>query len=378
MKDFIVTKGTFVRSLEDTKKISFHYFFVLLFLCVFAVIKNGIIPYFAGQVAFNGLLFPILFILTSVITSLLVDLVFQFLMKVNTRPNYLESINMGILLALVLPMYTPLLIVALGAFCAVCSKYLMNKFFKRQILTPVLIGWGIIMAAYLFHLIPPIDYLNPIEVDLGTPLSRVPVLSNLGSYDYLVKPYGSLLDFLIGLVPGGMGTTSILLCITGFIYLTYHKVMKWRIPVVTIATVFVTTMMIGGFSGLDIWYPTFQICSGALIFGSIFLAANHSTSPVTPIGQILYGLFLGCFIVILRFFTPLVDGALVAMLFMPLLRGIFDYFGAIARFNFNRSIIPFVVAWLMILFIGCFLGIHYQRQMNLSNVTYNISVKGIS
>ena len=360
MKEFIVKKGPFVKTDQNTRKISFQVFFVLLFLCVFAIIKNGAIPYFSGKVEVNGLLFPILFILTGVITSTLTDLICQFIFKVNTSPNYFESINCGILLSLILPMYTPLWVLVLGSAVMIGSKYLMTKFFQKEILNPVLIGWGLIMAAYLFKLIPAIDYLNPLEVDLGTPLGNVEQLTSLGSYHELVKPYGSFLHFLIGFVPGGMGTTSIFLCLVAFGYLTFYQVIKWRIPVVTVATVFTITMLIGGFSGLSIWYPTFQVCSGALIFGSIFIASYYGTSPVTPLGQTLYGLFLGCFIVILRFFTPLVDGALVAMLFMPLLKDFFDYIGAVARFNFNRSIIAFLIAWLMILFLGCFLGLHYQ------------------
>ena len=121
-------------------------------------------------------------------------------------------------------------------------------------------------------------------------------------------------------------------------------------------------MMIGGVSGFSIWYPLFHVCSGALVFGSLFLASDSNSSPVTPIGQILYGLFLGILIVTLRFFTPLVDGSLVAMLLMPILKDFFDYIGATSRFYFNRSIIAFVVAWSLILFLGLFLGIHFKKE----------------
>lgn len=362
MKEFIVTKGTFTKTDQNASKVALYYCFVLVFFIIFAIVKNGLVLYIQKEVSLSVLFFPILFILTALITALLFDLIYQQIFKITKKASYIESINIGILLALILPMDTPLYMVVLGVFVAITFKYLLLKIKRPIFLTPTLVGWAIIMAAYLFHLLPEIDYLNPLEVDLGTPLGRLSGLTTLGSYSYLIKPYGSLFDFFIGLIPGGLGTTCIILCIAAFIYLTYNRVLKWRIPLVTIATVFFTTMMIGGVSGFSIWYPLFHVCSGALVFGSLFLASDSNSSPVTPIGQILYGLFLGILIVTLRFFTPLVDGSLVAMLLMPILKDFFDYIGATSRFYFNRSIIAFVVAWSLILFLGLFLGIHFKKE----------------
>lgn len=370
MKEFVVRKGTFVKTEQNASKVALYHCFVLVFFIIFAIVKNGLVLYIQKEVALSVLLFPILFILTALITALLSDLIYQQIFKLSKRANYIESINIGILLVLILPMYTPLYMVVLGVVVSITFKYMMLKIKRPIYLTPTLVGWAVIMAAYLFHLLPTIDYLNPLEVDLGTPLGRLSGLTTLGSYSYLVKPYGSLFDFLIGLVPGGLGTTCIILCIAAFIYLTYNRVLKWRIPLVTIATVFFTTMMIGGVSGFTVWYPLFHICSGALIFGSIFLAGDFNSSPVTPIGQILYGLFLGILIVALRFFTPLVDGSLVAMLMIPVIKNFCDYIGATSRFYFNRSIIVFVVAWLLILFLGLFLGIHYKNIDQKIEISY--------
>ncbi len=43
------------------------------------------------------------------------------------------------------------------------------------------------------------------------------------TYDKLVAPFGSLLNFFFGNIPGAIGETSSLLCIVSFIYLTYIK-----------------------------------------------------------------------------------------------------------------------------------------------------------
>ena len=72
-------------------------------------------------------------------------------------------------------------------------------------------------------------YLNPYEVDVvssATPLTNMTASGYLVIYDNLVKPYGSLFNFLFGNIPGAIGETCSLLCIIAFIYLTYKKIIK--------------------------------------------------------------------------------------------------------------------------------------------------------
>lgn len=362
MKEFQVGTGTYVITEKNNQKRSIQLFCLLCILILFSVIKNGLLPYLSKQVGLSGLFFPILFVLSGMIMTLLVDLICHQLLEPNKKINYFHSLNLGIIYTLILPLYTPLLFVVLGAGVVIIFEYLMRKLFGKIYLPPVLIGWIFIMGLHLLSFIPTLDYLNPLEVELGTPLGMASTISDLGNYHTVVKPYGSLFDFILGFVPGGVGTTSILLCMMIAIYLTIKKEWKWRIPLVTIATVFGMTFMIGEFSHLSLWYPLFQICSGSLVFGSIFIAAYDETSPVTPIGQVLYGLFLGVLIVILRYMTPLTDGALAAMLIIPVFNSVFDYIGAIARFHFTKSVVAFLIAWFLILLFACFIGIQNMKQ----------------
>lgn len=361
MKEFQVDTGTFVVSEKNNQKRSIQLFILLCILVLFALIKNGLFPYLEHKVELSGLFFPILFVLSGMIMSLLVDLILHQLLEPNKKINYFHSLNLGMLYTLILPLYTPLLFVVLGSAIVICSNYLMNKLCKKVYISPVLIGWAFIMGLHLLSIIPTLDYFNPLEVELGTPLGVASSMVDLGSYQAMVSPYGSLLDFFLGFVPGGVGSTSILLCFLLAIYMSVKRELKWRIPLVTISTVFGITFMIGEFSHMGIWYPIFEVCSGALVFGSIFLASYDEVSPVTPIGQVLYGLFLGIFIVFLRYVTPLTDGSLVAMLILPILNPVFDYIGAISRFNFTKSVLSFLLAWFLILLLGCMIGIEYMK-----------------
>lgn len=361
-KEFQQEKGTYLVSENNTKKLSTYFFFALIFFALFAVMKNGLLPYLDQKTGISGICYPALFLSCSTITALLTELVVRQVLKIKTEINYFRSLNIGLLLGLLLPMYTPLWLVVVASIMSILFSALSKKVWNRNIVPPVLIGWFVVMACQLLHIIPTLDYFNPSEVGLGLPLDKLAGLSNLGDYATLVTPYGSLLDFLIGLVPGAMGVTSILLGMIAYGFLTAKKVIKWRIPIVMIGTVFIITYMIGEFNHLSIWYPIFHVCSGMLVFGSIFIAADTDSSPVTPIGQILYALTLGVIIVALRYFTPLIDATILGIFVVSFMTMIFDYIGAVARFNFNKAIIPFLIIWVLILFLGVFLGIHYLEQ----------------
>lgn len=364
-KDFKQEKGTYIISENNTTKLATYFFFALIFLALFAIMKNGLLPYLDRKTDFGGLCYPLLFLLTSSITTLLTTLLVRQIRKETTELQYVKSLNLGLLLGLILPLYTPLWVVVLAGIMTILCSTISKKLWNRNIIPPVLVGWFFVMGLSFLHIIPALDYLNPSEIGLGLPLDK---LEGLGTYHQLVRPYGSLLDFFIGLIPGAMGVTSILLCIIAYGFLTAKGVIKWRIPLVTVATVFIITYMIGEFNHLGLWYPVFHTCTGMLVFGSIFLASTPENSPTTPIGQLLYALTLGVIIVALRYFTPLTDATMFGILIVSIIGGLFDYIGAIARFNFNKSVIPFLILWIMILFLGVFLGIHYLDQTKEKDV----------
>lgn len=368
-KEFKQEKGTYIISENSTNKLATYFFFALIFLALFAIMKNGLLPYLDHKTDFGGLCYPLLFLLTSSITTLLTTLLVREIRKEMTELQYVKSLNLGLLLGLILPLYTPLWVVVIAGIITILFSMISKKIWNHNMIPPVLVGWFFVMALAFFHIIPSLDYLNPSEVGLGLPLDK---LEGLGTYHKLVRPYGSLLDFFIGLVPGSVGVTSILLCIIAYGFLTVKGVIKWRIPLVTIGTVFIITYMIGEFNHLGLWYPIFHVCSGMLVFGSIFLASTPENSPTTPIGQLLYALTLGVIIVALRYFTPLMDATMLGILIVSIMSGLFDYIGAIARFNFNKSIIPFLILWILILFLGVFLGVRYLEQSKEQNVRQKI------
>lgn len=350
--------GPFLKSDNKTSKIMMHLLIALMPIIIFAVYKNGYIPYSHNKTSFIGMLYPLLFILVGAITSFLTEVAYALITKKNVK-EYIKgsySIFPGLFLSLVLPLNTPISVLIVGAFVATFIGKLVFGGFGKNIFNPALIGYIFVFAAYS-SVFTTNAYLNAYEMDTissATPLTNAQVVDGIGTYNTLVKPYGTLGNFFLGLIPGSVGEVSSLLCLLALVYLSFTKVIKWRIPVFYMGTVFVMTLIVGRISGQGFYYPLFHLLSGGLMFGAVFMATDPVTSPVTSIGQILYGIFLGILTVVLRFNG--VEGVATSILIMNMLVFVLDKVGAKSRFNLYKSLYWFVAVWLLVIVLGVYLA----------------------
>lgn len=373
--------GPFIKDKNTTKKMMNHLLIALTPIIIFSIIKNGVIPYKKGYTDLLGLFYPLIFIGISTITTFIFETLFKLIRTKNIKESLKNtySIFPGLFLGLILPINTPIAILILGALVSSIIAKMLFGGFGKNIFNPALVGRLFIISIFASTIMSKGGYLNPYELDAvtqSTPLTNASTITGIGTYETLVKPYGRLLNIFIGNIPGAIGETSALLCILALIYLTYFKVIKWKIPVTYILTVFAMTYVIGGINDQGIWYPLFQIFSGGLMFGAVFMATDPVTSPVTPIGQILYGIFLGILTVIFRYLTPFPEGVLTSILTMNMLVMILDKIGSIGRFNFKIALIPFIIAWLLI--IGLSLGISIKLNNTEIDPNFNIISKEIN
>ena len=373
--------GPFIKDKNTTKKMMNHLLIALTPIIIFSIIKNGVIPYKKGYTNLIGLFYPLIFIGISTITTFIFETLFKLIrtkdIKESLKNTY--SIFPGLFLGLILPINTPITILILGSLVSSIIAKMLFGGFGKNIFNPALVGRLFIISIFASTIMSKGGYLNPYELDAvtqSTPLTNASTITGIGTYETLVKPYGRLLNIFIGNIPGAIGETSALLCILALIYLTYFKVIKWKIPVTYILTVFAMTYVIGGINDQGIWYPLFQIFSGGLMFGAVFMATDPVTSPVTPIGQILYGIFLGILTVTFRYLTPFPEGVLTSILTMNMLVMILDKIGSIGRFNFKIALIPFIIAWLLI--IGLSLGISIKLNNTETDPNFNIISKEIN
>lgn len=333
--------GNYLKSNNTTNKIMNNFIIALIPIIIYSFYKNGIM---ACKNNFNiyTLFKPLIMLIVSIITSYLTEYIWFRIKEKNKNTKYLIKNSHGIIpaimLTLILPINTPITVLILGSIFASFIGKLIYGGIGKNIFNPALIGRLFIITAYSSLIMNAGGYLNDYEKTIdaisgATPLTNFDNLKYLGTYDTVVKPYGGLLNFFIGNIPGAIGETSALLCIIGFIYLIVKKSVKWRIPIYYILTVFTMTTIIGLLNGMGLWYPMLQILSGGLFFGAIFMATDPVTSPITDYGQKIYGLLLGLLTVTLRYLTPYPEGVLTSILVMNLFVPIINKISINVRFS---------------------------------------------
>lgn len=364
MKAFVLKDGPFIKSQVKARHLSLYLLIALIPLVLFAWVKNGIYPYLHQNMTFQEMCLPIILIVSAVMTGIITHYLIQKIKKekMNTY-QWLNILNISFIFSLLLPIQTPIYFVVIASFvmtvlesCEPLKKYI----------NPIVIGILLILLGNILFLQGNIYYNTYEQKQLVDTTSEAMITNNqLSGYQVLVQPYGRILDFILGSVPGGLGTTCSILLIFAFLYLCYKKAIKWEITITYILTVFGISAFIGLFSKFGYWYPIYQVISGGLLFGAIFLATDPMSTPTTTAGKVLYGLCLGIITTILRYFVGCNESVLISIFLMSLFSIKLDDIGSIARFHFEKSIPIFICIWICILALGIFIGTKYQVEQGI-------------
>lgn len=375
-------KGPFLRNKDNTSKIMARLMVALIPIILFAIYKNGYLPYKEGYVNIFGLFYPLVFIITGCITSFLTELIYYLIRGLKDEEltkKILKSYSLfpGLFLSLVLPINTPIVILILGTIFGVVIGKLLYGGFGNNVFNPALIGYLFITVCYGSVISTGYSELlkGMNSITSATPLTNIAIINGVGTYDLLVKPYGSLLSFLFGMIPGSIGETCKILIILSFIYLSVRGVVKFRITLFYVLTVFGITSIIAGINNVGLWYPLFQILSGGLIFGAVFMSTDPVTSPVTRNGQILYGICLGILTVVFRYLTAAPEGVMMAILTMNMLVFIIDKIGNLSNFKARYLTISISVLIIIVMLLSYNISLSYKNIDTTKDENYNIISK---
>ena len=149
-------------------------------------------------------------------------------------------------------------------------------------------------------------------------------------------PEESILDMFLGNCPGSIGELSALALLIGGVYLVARKVISARIPVAYLATVAVITLIFHKTDAPLAWMA-YSLFSGGVMLGAIFMATDYATSPVTPVGQVVYGIGCGVLTVIFRYFGLFPEGVTYAILLMNALVWFIDRHTALRQFGRKKG-----------------------------------------
>lgn len=230
----------------------------------------------------------------------------------------------GILLAFNVPSNLPLIILFIGALAAIGVGKMTFGGLGKNIFNPALVGRVILLISFPVQmtswpkLIVSASQLTDV-ITGPTPLAIVKegiakgeVVSNILTQNNL----NNYLDFATGQMGGSVGEISAIALILGGIFLLLRRIISWHIPVAFIGSAAL-------FSGI-LWMinpelyvdPAFHILTGGLMLGAIFMATDMTTSPMSNIGKLIFGVGCGSLTILIRVFGVYPEGVSFAILIM--------------------------------------------------------------
>lgn len=238
----------------------------------------------------------------------------------------------GVLLAMCLPASAPYWVPVLGgAFAIILVKQFYGGLGKN-FMNPALAG-RMLLATFpmLMTTWPqPLHRLALWGVDAvstATPMSYL--------HDGTLPPQ-TLRQLLLGMHGGSMGEVSSFMLLLGGCYLVLRRVISLRIPLSYLGTVAVIALLFPGGDGGAVAWAWAQVLSGGLLLGAFFLATDPATSPVTPRGQVMFGVGCGLLTMLLRYHSSYPEGVGWAILTMNCSVWLLDRAGMPRRFGAGR------------------------------------------
>lgn len=287
-------------------------------------------PALVGSVYFFGFR-ALLVTLISVAGCVFFEWLYDRIMKLPSKIYDLSAMVTGVLLAFVCPVTIPYWVILVGdAFAMILVKQLFGGI-GRNFVNPALAA-----RAFLFSW--PVLMTNWTAPGFENSVSLKPVVDSVSTATPLAAMHGgqlpihSLKDLFLGNVGGCLGETSVALLLLGLVYLLIRRVITLRIPLSYIGTVAVIALLFP--QGNDrLQWCAYQLCSGGLMLGAIFMATDYVTSPVTRLGQVVFGMGCGALTMVIRYFGGYPEGVSYAILVMNCCVVLLDRIGRPKKFG---------------------------------------------
>ena len=251
----------------------------------------------------------------SVASCVLLEyLITRYMLKKACTVGDMSAVVTGILLALNLPSTTPWWIVLIGAVVAIGVAKMTFGGLGQNVFNPALVGRVFLLVSFPAQMTDwtrPQGFIGSVDALSGaTPLglAKEGGVAAVESLDYM--------DMLFLNIGGSAGELSAIALIVGFISLLARRVIKPYITLSIIATVAIFSGIFWAINPAEYTDPVFNILTGGLLLGSIFMATDYVTSPMSNVGGIIFGVGIGIITMLIRYFGAYPEGVSFAILIM--------------------------------------------------------------
>lgn len=284
-----VSSAPHVRAKDTTSRIMLYVIIAMLPTTLFGIYNFG----------FRALLL----IAATVASCVASEWVYNKIAHKEQTVGDLSAVVTGMILALNLPVNLPVWEAIVGGVFAIIIVKMLFGGLGQNFMNPALGARCFLLIAFAKDMT---NYVTDTYTG-ATPLAAMRAGEAVNT-----------MDLLIGTTAGTIGETSVIALIIGAIFMILMGVIDLRIPASYIVT-FAVFMFLFGAQPFDVNYLTAQLCAGGLMFGAFFMATDYVTSPITPRGQILFGISCGIFTGIFRCFGANAEGVSFAIILSNIL-----------------------------------------------------------
>lgn len=315
-----------LREGRDVERIMLHVCYALVPVSLYGVYKYGL----------NTLALLLVSVLSCLLTEHLISRTItskKHGKAESSLRDYSATIT-GLLLGLTLPPGFPLWMAAVGGVVSmIVGKWAFGGL-GFNLFNPALVGRVFLQAAFPVAITTwhpafvPDRFTGFIGSVLTLPFLK-PVWDGVSGATPLglmkfERQFTEPLSLFLGQTNGAIGEVPIPLVVAGGLYLALRKMLDWRIPVSILVTVAVCSQLFHWADPTRFPPVSFMLFSGGLMLAALFMATDMVTSPVTPMGILLFGLLIGLLVVIIRLFGGLQEGVGYAIVLANAVSPIFN------------------------------------------------------
>ena len=276
----------------------------------------ALLPAVAVSVLFYGWS-ELLVLGVSVASCVLLEfLITKYLLKGTCTIGDWSAVITGVLLALNLPATTPWWVVFIGAVVAIGVAKMTFGGIGQNLFNPAIAGRVFLLISfptYMTDWTKPAGFIGNALADGYTGATPLGIAKEGGIAAIEGMDYLQTLFYNIG---GSAGELSAIALLVGFVYLLARKVIR---PYITVS-IWVTVAVFSGIFWLinpEVYTdPAFNLLTGGLMLGSIFMATDYVTSPMSNWGGVIFGVGIGLITMLIRYFGAYPEGVSFAILIM--------------------------------------------------------------
>ncbi|MCK4663929.1 MAG: NADH:ubiquinone reductase (Na(+)-transporting) subunit B [Bacteroidales bacterium] len=350
--DKVTTQGSHIRDSIDMKRTMSIVVIALIPALLFGMWNVGY--QHSLSIGQNGTLWELFYygflkvlpiIIVSYVAGLGVEFIFAQIRGHEVNEGFLVS---GMLIPLILPVDTPLWMVAVATIFAVIIGKEVFGGTGMNIVNPALVARAFLFFAYPSKMSGDKIWISELESGQNiidgfsgaTPLAEAAAMANPEHLAQFHQHY-SIADMFFGFIPGSIGETSTLAILIGAAILLFTGIGSWKIMFSVFIGGTAMGLILTNFASTTNLYmsiPFYEhLLLGGFAFGAIFMATDPVTAAQTEKGKWIYGFLIGFIAILVRVLNPAYpEGMMLAILLMNVFSPLIDHY--VVRGNIKKRL----------------------------------------